>query len=297
MSQPNLLLVKGKRFMTIFSVQRMVKSSDVRYGLQGNSFTYFLIKRYTNCTDTYIYPTIMSLSIVTNEDNMELMARYPDKFFDLAIVDPEYGIGASKPSKKPDTVKQKNGSILSVKSPIYEHKDWDDKPAGKEYFDELFRVSKNQIIWGVNYYDYKFGPGRIVWDKLNGESDQMGCEIAFCSLYNRADIVYFMWQGMFQGVYCGKEVRRALVQQGNKTLNEKRIHPTQKPVALYKYLIKEFAQPGDKILDTHLGSQSSRIAAHDMGFDFYGCELDKNYFEQGCNRYQQHIKQLNLFPA
>jgi site-specific DNA-methyltransferase (adenine-specific) len=237
----------------------------------------------------------MPISIATNEDNMQMMARYPDKFFELAIVDPEYGIGASKPSKKPFAIKQKNGSKLNIRSPVYDHKEWDNQPAGKEYFDELFRVSKNQIIWGVNYYDYKFGPGRIVWDKLNGESDQMGCEIAFCSFHNRTDIVYYMWKGMIQGVYCGKEVRKALIQLGDKSQNEKRIHPTQKPVKLYKYLLNKFAVPGDKILDTHRGSDSLRIAANDMGFDFYGCEKDTEIHLSGCRRYNQHISQTSIF--
>jgi len=235
------------------------------------------------------------VSIATLDDNMEFMSRYPDKFFDFAPVDPEYGIGADKPTVKPHGMKQKNGTILNVKSPVYKHKDWDSKPAGKEYFDQLMRVSKHQIIFGVNYYDYQFGPGRIVWDKLNGESDQMGCEIAYCSLNSRTDIVYYMWQGMFQGVYCGKDVRKALIQQGNKALNEKRIHPTQKPVILYKYILKEYAKPGFKILDTNRGSDSLRIACYDMGFDFYGCELDEDFHSSGNKRFNQHISQLAIF--
>lgn len=231
---------------------------------------------------------------ITNEDNMQLMARYPDKWFDLAIVDPEYGIGASKPSIKPNTVKQKNGTILKVAQSNYGKKEWDNKPAGVGYFDELFRVSKHQIIWGVNYYDYKFGSGRIVWDKLNGETDQFDCEIAYCSFNNRTDLVYFLWSGMFQGIYCGKEVRKALVQQGNKKLNEKRIHPTQKPVYLYKWLLEKYAKPGDKILDTHLGSGSIAIACHDYGFDLTACELDKDYYDAAMKRLKDHAAQVKI---
>lgn len=220
-------------------------------------------------------------------DCMEYMKTIPDKYFELAMVDPNYGIGASKPSEKPSTIKQKNGNRLKVKNPTYTHKDWDDTSATKEYFDECIRVSKNQIIWGVNYYDYDFGKGRLVWDKINGNSDQMDCEIAYCSYNDRTDLIYFMWAGMMQGIYCGKDIRKAIIQQGNKALNEERIHPTQKPVALYKYLIENYASKDDKILDTHLGSQSSRIASYDLGFDFYGCELDEEYFKSGCERFEQ----------
>lgn len=237
----------------------------------------------------------MSNSEISFEDNMELMGRYPDNYFELAICDPEYGIGASKPSKKPHKIKQKNGTILSVEQKNYVHKDWDNNPAGKEYFDELFRVSKHQIIFGVNYYDYKFpSSGRIVWDKLNGESDQLGCEIAYCSLNNRADMVYYMWSGMFQGVYCGKDVRKAIVQQGNKSLNEKRIHPTQKPVKLYEWLLDNYAKKGDKILDTHGGSMSIAIACHNLGFDLTLCELDEEYFNAGIKRVELHKRQLTM---
>ncbi|MEM0173763.1 MAG: DNA methyltransferase [Sulfolobaceae archaeon] len=233
---------------------------------------------------------------ITNEDNMALMARYPDNYFDLAIVDPEYGINASKPSIKPNTVVQSNGKILNVKQSNYLHKDWDIEPAGAAYFDELLRVSKNQIIWGVNYYKYIFPEsGRIVWDKLNGTSDQFGCEIAYCSLNNRTDIVYYMWSGMMQGVYCGFDIRQAIKQQGNKKLNEKRIHPTQKPVILYKWLLMNYAQPGQIILDTHRGSGSLDIACHDMGFDLVTCEKEKDYFDDANERLKQHQSQLLIF--
>ena len=236
---------------------------------------------------------------ITNEDNMDLMARYPDKYFDLAIVDLEYNIGASKPSIKPEYVKQKNGNKLRVISNKYKHKNWDLKLSSNGYIRELFRISKNQIIFGGNYYGLK--GGYIVWDKLNGESDQFGCELAFQSFNKRTDIVYYMWQGMFQGVYCGKDIRKALIQQGNKKLNEFRIHPTQKPVALYAWILKNYAKQGDKILDTHFGSGSIACAVHKaniidkMDLSLVACELDKDYFESSIQRVKEALQTQSLF--
>jgi site-specific DNA-methyltransferase (adenine-specific) len=231
---------------------------------------------------------------VTNEDNMQLMARYPDKYFDLAIVDPPYAIGADKQSIKPILVKQKNGTTLKVKNTNhYTQKNWDNEIPTDEYFQELKRVSKNQIIWGANYFGLV--GGYLVWDKLNGECDQFDCEIAYNSFNNRTDLVYFMWQGMFQGIYCGRDIRKALIQQGNKQLNEKRFHPTQKPVTLYKWLLDKYAKQGDKILDTHIGSMSIAIACHDYGFELVGCELDEEYYKKGTERLKNHIAQQKLF--
>jgi site-specific DNA-methyltransferase (adenine-specific) len=229
---------------------------------------------------------------IYNEDCLGAMKQMPDNYFELAVPDLEYCIGASKPSIKPNKAVQKNGTILNIKQPKYEQKEWDFKLSSTDYLDELFRVSKNQIIWGGNYYGLK--GGYIVWDKLNGESDQFGCEMAYCSFNRRTDIVYYMWAGMFQGIYCGKDVRRALIQQGNKKLNEERIHPTQKPVALYKWLLKNYAKEGDKILDTHLGSASSIIACIDMGFDFMGFELDEDYYNAAKKRVTNHLNQGDL---
>ena len=224
---------------------------------------------------------------------MELMARYPDNYFDLAIVDLEYCIGASKPSIKPNTAVQKNGNKLKIKQPNYIQKDWDFKLSSDCYLKELFRVSKKQIIFGGNYYGLK--GGYLVWDKLNGESDQFDCEMAWISDSKRTDIIYYLWAGMFQGVYCGKDVRKALVQQGNKQLNEKRIHPTQKPVKLYEWLLMNYAKEGDKILDTHLGSGSIAIACHNLKFDLTACELDTEYYEASLKRLAQHKAQTVLF--
>ncbi len=230
---------------------------------------------------------------ITNEDNMLLMKRFPDNHFDLAIVDLEYCIGASKPSVKPNTVTQKNGTKLNVKQPNYTQKDWDLKLSSQEYLNELFRVSKEQVIFGGNYYG--LSGGYLVWNKLNGESDQFGCEMAWLSFTKRTDIVNFMWAGMFQGIYCGIDIRKALIQQGNKKLNEKRLHPTQKPAVLYKWILNKYAKQGDKILDTHLGSGSIAIASHDYGFDLTCCELDKEYFDKAMERINNHMAQTKLF--
>lgn len=228
----------------------------------------------------------MPISEVYNEDRMSFLSHFPDKFFDLFIDDPPYGIGADNPSVKPDTVKQKNGNALIVKTSTYPKSNWDNKPPSAEYFDELKRVSKEQIIWGVNYFAYNFTGGRIVWDKLNGETDQYGCEIAYCSKNTRTDIVYCLWSGMIQGRYCGKKLQKAIIQQGNKKLNEVRIHPCQKPVILYAWLLNHYAEAGFKIGSSHMGSQSDRIAAYKLGFDFWGCEKDKYFFNVGNERFR-----------
>jgi site-specific DNA-methyltransferase (adenine-specific) len=228
-----------------------------------------------------------------NIDCMEYMKTVPDKYFDLAIVDPPYGIGASKQSDKPNVAIQKNGKRLNVKHNKYAQLDWDFNRHGNEYIDTLIRVSKNQIVWGGNYYG--IAGGAIVWDKINGNSDQYDCEIAIQSFDNSTRLVYFMWAGMFQGIYCGRDVKKAIVQQGNKSLNEDRIHPTQKPVKLYKWLLTNYTKTGDKILDTHLGSGSIAIACHDLGFDLVGCELDKDYYDAAVKRFNNHKLQTKLF--
>lgn len=223
------------------------------------------------------------LSKAYNCDCLEYMRKLPDNYFDLAIADPPYGIGASRPSKKAERARQPDGSILKVPVTDFTKKDWDDAIPTQEFFDELRRVSRNQIVWGANYFGLQ--GGMIVWDKVNGNSDQYDCEIAYQSFNKRTDLVHYMWNGMFQGKYCGRDIRQAAVQQGNKTLNEKRIHPTQKPVILYEWLLNNYAKKGDRIFDPMMGSQSSRIAAYRLGFDYIGCELDKEYFEKGCARF------------
>jgi site-specific DNA-methyltransferase (adenine-specific) len=228
-----------------------------------------------------------------NIDCMEYLATLEDNSFELAIVDPPYGIGADKQSRKPETVKQRNGKFLRVKnSNSYTQKQWDAEIPDKVYFEELKRVSKNQIIWGANYFGL-IG-GYIVWDKMNGESDQYGCELAYNSINKRTDIIRFLWQGMFQGIHVTKCSKKASIQQGNKKLNEKRIHPTQKPVKLYEWLLMNYAKEGDRILDTHLGSGSIAIACHNLGFDLVSCELDTDYFNAAQKRLKQHQSQMRI---
>lgn len=137
----------------------------------------------------------------------------------------------------------------------------------------------------------KFGPGRIIWDKCNGNSDQSDCEIAYNSMTSRVDLFRFMWAGMMQG----KSITEGHIQQGNKKRNEKRIHPTQKPLALYTWIFQKYAKPGDKVIDTHLGSGSSRIAAYEAGLDFIGFEIDQKYFDAAEKRFDTHANQINLF--
>jgi site-specific DNA-methyltransferase (adenine-specific) len=230
------------------------------------------------------------ISNVFNEDCMIGMARYPDKFFDLAIVDPPYGIKEHGGKCRTSFVLQKNGSKRLVKDASYSKKNWDTSIPSEEYFQELFRVSTEQIIWGENHYP-SFGKGRIVWDKVNYGGDQSACEIAFYSGNERVDIVRYMWRGMMQGESISKGMRK----QGNVHLNEKRIHPTQKPIALYRWLLDKYGNGCEKILDTHMGSQSSRIAAYTLGFSYWGWEIDREYFQAGCKRFNEETAQLCAF--
>lgn len=234
----------------------------------------------------------LKLNSYYNMDCMEGMKQIPDKYIDLAIVDPPYGhckIGTDRSGLVP----QKNGSITRVESKMIGNTDWNIAP-DEEYFKELLRVSKNQIIWGVNYLDlpkeYNSG-GRIVWDKCNDGTDQSDCEIAYNSLSNKVDIFRYMWRGMMQG----KSITEGHIQQGDKSKNEKRIHPTQKPVALYKWQLMKYAKLGWRILDTHVGSASSLIACHEMGFEFIGFEVDKVYFIGSNNRLEKVRSQLSMF--
>jgi site-specific DNA-methyltransferase (adenine-specific) len=194
---------------------------------------------------------------------MNLMARYPDKFFDLAIVDPPYGIGMDG---------GKIGGGNKSKNEGYPKKDWDKKPPDGSYFFELRRVSKHQIVWGANHFISKLpidSPCWIVWDKQNGKSDFADCEIAWTNFSSTIRKFSFRWQGLFQE---------------NMKNREHRIHPTQKPVALYKWLLSKYAKPGWKILDTHLGSGSHAVACYDMGFPLTACETDGDYFAAAVER-------------
>ena len=230
----------------------------------------------------------MSKSEVFNEDCVIGMHRYPDNFFDLAVVDPIYGDitpGGYLTGKS-------RGGVGSHKK--YNNKIWGQKKTGKDYFDELFRVSKNQIIWGGNYFVKAIARDSqcwIVWDKCHPEGIKFAdAELAWTSFDSKARIFRFLWNGMCQGT-PGNGTRM----QADKSLNEKRIHPTQKPVALYTWIFQNYAKPGDKILDTHLGSGSSRIAAYEQDLDFVGFELEKEYFDAQEERFQTYISQLSLF--
>jgi site-specific DNA-methyltransferase (adenine-specific) len=208
------------------------------------------------------------ISEVYNEDNAIGMARYPDKYFDLAIVDPPYGINAEQGTNR--------ASRKQFKDKVY---GWDSSMPNEAYFKELRRISKNQIIWGGNYFLEYIGNTRgfIIWDKLNPDRCFADCEFAWTSF----DCV--------ARIYKTERVQEMNAKDGGK------IHPTQKPVQLYKWLLKNYAKEGDKIIDTHMGSQSSRIACYDGEFDFIGFELDKDYFDAGCKRFENHKAQLKLF--
>lgn len=225
----------------------------------------------------------MALSEVFNMDCMEGMRQYADKYFDLAIVDPEYGLNIAN---RNGSIGQKKGQGKITK---YKKKSWDLKAAGAEYFAELFRVSGGQVIWGANYFTPYLPASKnwIVWDKGQPEG------VTF-SMYELAYTSFTEGQA--------KIFRKTFASSCNKVANNNaialtyaKIHPAQKPVALYKWLLKNYAKPGDKILDTHLGSGSSRIAAYDMGFDFTGYEIDKDYFDAAEKRFQQFKSQTKLF--
>lgn len=233
-------------------------------------------------------------NVVFNMDCMKGMRSFPDKFFDIAIVDPEWGRKQHGGVDRSGYVLQENGKKLYVKNGNhYKKKDWDNEPVGEEYFAELTRVSKHQIIWGCNYYTKNLGNGRIIWDKVNEGSDQSDCEIAYNSRTDRVDLFRFMWRGMMQG----KSIAEGHIMQGNKKLNEKRIHPTQKPVALYDWTIREYASDCEIILDTHVGSGSSRIAAKRAGKSFVGFETDVDYWSDEEQRYKEFENQLTLFQV
>jgi len=209
---------------------------------------------------------------------MKLMARYEDNHFDLAIVDPPYGIGINKmnytQSTKGGVAKRKDYSSVG---------DWDKAIPTKEYFTELIRVSKNQIIWGGNYFNLPLTKSWILWDKKTQakyNNDFADGELAWSSFNKPLRIYRYLWSGMMQGDMKNKELR---------------FHPTQKPVKLYEWILDNYAKEGDKILDTHLGSGSIAIACHNRKFDLTACELDKEYYDKAMRRIEAHKKQLTLF--
>ena len=205
---------------------------------------------------------------ITNEDNIELMARYEDNYFDLAIVDPPYGIerfkkGFGDTRFKTDKRTAKNGI------------EWDNKPL-KDYWDELFRVSKNQIVWGANNFVMPPSEYFCIWNKKQTVDNFATAEYAWVSMGLKKPAKMFDYS----------------IHKHNHT---DKIHPTEKPVQLYEWLLMNYAKDGDKILDTHLGSGSIAIACHNLGFDLTACELDKDYFDAAIKRLKQHQAQLTIF--
>ena len=206
--------------------------------------------------------------VITNEDNMKLMARYKDNYFDLAIVDPPYGYG----DKKTD--------ILNFRQKE-QHRDWNVAP-NEEYFKELFRVSKNQIIWGGNYFPFIWGFGGrcfIYWHKGNPVNNFADGELAWTSFDKNAKQYDYRYYGNLEG----------------NSSATKKFHPTQKPISLYEWLLMNYAKEGDKILDTHLGSGSIALACHNLKYDLTACELDTEYYNASLKRLKQHQQQLTMF--
>ncbi len=214
---------------------------------------------------------------ISNEDNMKLMARYPDNHFDLSICDPPYGIDVNMNAGKKKGEKDR-----------YKKKKWDKGIPDEIYFNELQRVSKNQIMWGCNYFNgYLWSAGRISWFKNNGAgNDFSDCELAMHTFNNRVTNVSVQWSG-----FISPPKERGI----------KRIHPTQKPITLYEWLFKNYSEPNQKILDTHLGSGSIAIALDNMNkFDkmnlhLTACELDKEYFDAACERIDKQTRQHTIF--
>ena len=218
-------------------------------------------------------------------DCLELLRSLPDKSFDLAIVDPPYFSG-------PERRGYYGKRCSSTGAPRVDYPKTDKwKVPGPEYFRELERVSRHYIVWGCNYFHHHFAPGRIVWDKCNPSSTFSDCEIAATDLFSSVRLFPYMWNGMCQG----KSMKEGRIMEGNKKLNEKRTHPTQKPVALYAWLLLKFAQKGWKILDTHLGSGSIAIACEDLGFSILGIELDQHYYDAARKRIIDYQNEPNLF--
>lgn len=214
------------------------------------------------------------------QDNMEMMREFPDNHFDLAIVDPPYGIGAASKGSVGSVAKEGNKRTgWGAPVTVFEPTTWDFEIPKPEYFEELFRVSKKQIIWGGNYFPLP-PSSWVIWDKINDGTDFADAEMAWTSTKGAIRIFRYRWNGMLQG---------------NMTEKEKRIHPTQKPTALYKWAISKYAKPGDKILDSHLGSGSIAIAAHYAKVHLTACERHPKYFTDACERIERETMQKDFF--
>lgn len=210
-----------------------------------------------------------------NCDCMNRLRGMPDNCFNLAIVDPPYGIGE-------DGGKNHTRSVLATSKDYKPYRSTDNASPGEDFFSELFRVSKNQIIWGANHFISKMPYDSscwIVWDKENGLNDFADCELAWTSFKSAVRIFRFRWQGMLQGDMKNKQ---------------KRIHPNEKPIPLYEWLLRNYAKEDDTILDTHVGSASSLIACYRLGFTAVGYEIDKHYFDKACQRLQDEMAQIRM---
>ena len=224
------------------------------------------------------------MNIVYNTDCLPAMKKYAEKYFDLAVVDPPYFSGPER--------RQYYGSNISatkVKRKCYPVNDKWEIPT-KEYFDELLRISKKYIVWGCNYFDYAFAPGRIVWDKCNGASTFSDAEIAATNCHDSVRLFRYMWNGMMQG----KSIYEGHIARGNKATNDIRIHVTQKPIDLYRWIFQRYSEPGYKILDSHVGSGTSRRAAYEFGLDFVGFEISREYFDLQEKAYEEHTSQIRF---
>ncbi|GHV18247.1 methyltransferase [Clostridia bacterium] len=220
---------------------------------------------------------MFDLNRLYNADCMDGMREFPDRFFDLAIVDVPYGINAG--DYKRGGTQARHAAAAST---VYTRKDWDKEPPPAVYFSELRRISKNQIIWGANHFISRLpldSPCWIVWDKQNGDNGYADCELAWTSFKSAVRQFSFKWQGMLQGDMKNKESR---------------VHPTQKPVALYRWLLQRYATPDNKIIDTHAGSASSLIACWEMGLDFIGFEIDTEYYTSANERLQSVTAQVRF---
>ena len=216
-------------------------------------------------------------------DNKDVMKDIPDKFFELAIVDPPYGIGFDEENESMSCGMRVDGSQrvynkwTSPRPKKYTKKNWDSSVPDEIYFNELFRISKNQIIWGGNYFNLKPSGGWIVWDKKVVMPSLSKCELAWHSGSNHIEIFRYLWAGF------------------RKEQPEDRFHPTQKPVALYRWLLQNYAKPSDKIIDTHSGSGSLACACHLEKFDFLAIEKDEDYYKSSCDRLEILRSQGTLF--
>jgi len=222
---------------------------------------------------------------VHNYDCMDALKYFKDREFDIAIIDPPYGIKESA---------HRNLSRTKLtKTNMYRIEFWDYDIPSQKYFNELFRISKHQIIFGINYLlgkvNIPFSSGRIVWDKCNEGTNFSDCEIAYCSFHQSTRLFRFMWNGMMQGT-----PGNGSVMQGNKAKNQKRIHPTEKPIDIYKWILRKYAKDGDKILDTHMGSGSIQIACYEAGLSFTGFEIDKYYYDASQKRFATYKQQLKI---